>query len=446
MDPLVVDLSSAKQDDATRISIGGLSTPKATSTLGEGVELLMNDRRKQASEEKGKDTSIKNIASLEDELNSLSGSKPDTLKKGDAIKLVMNTSLGMTPISDQSKKILPIEIPGLGKSTAKITVDKGPLAGLANVPLDPDKAAAPRVSREDMLKEKFSLLRKFESLERRGVQLTKKYNMDSSLDEMKGEYEMIVSEKEKNNSVKFQGKMLMAAITGLEFLNTKFDPFDIQLDGWAEQMNENMTDYDEIFAELHEKYRTKAHMAPELKLLFQLTGSAIMVHMTNTMFKSSIPGMDDIMRQNPELMQQFTKAAVNSMEPERPGFSSFMGDIMGTSQVGGRDAPTASSIHGPPPAPVRSKSTERDAPASRPDMTAARSTLRPDMKGPSDIDSLLSGLKKKMPVSTTSPDNIKIDDSSTISIKDLKEMSDAKLPTRSKKGSGAQKATISLDV
>ena len=32
--------------------------------------------------------------------------------------------------------------------------------------------------------------------------------MDSPLAEMQGEYEMIKQEKEKNNSVKFQGKML----------------------------------------------------------------------------------------------------------------------------------------------------------------------------------------------------------------------------------------------
>ena len=35
---------------------------------------------------------------------------------------------------------------------------------------------------------------------------------------------------------------------------------------------------------------------------------------TASMFKNSIPGMDDIMKQNPELMQQFTQAAVNQME------------------------------------------------------------------------------------------------------------------------------------
>ena len=49
--------------------------------------------------------------------------------------------------------------------------------------------------------------------------------MESSLLEMKGEYETHVAEKEKKTSVKFQGKMLMACITGLEFLNNKFDKF-----------------------------------------------------------------------------------------------------------------------------------------------------------------------------------------------------------------------------
>ena len=36
----------------------------------------------------------------------------------------------------------------------------------------------------------------------------------------------------------------------LEFWNNRFDPFDVKLDGWAEQLSENLDDYDEIFAEL----------------------------------------------------------------------------------------------------------------------------------------------------------------------------------------------------
>ena len=39
-----------------------------------------------------------------------------------------------------------------------------------------------------------------------------------------------------------------------EFLNNKFDPFDIKLDGWSEAVNENVDDYDDVFGELHEKY------------------------------------------------------------------------------------------------------------------------------------------------------------------------------------------------
>ena len=146
------------------------------------------------------------------------------------------------------------------------------------------------MSREDMLKEKFEVLKKLEALEKRGVEISKKYTMESSFMEMQGEYETIVAGKERENAVKFQGKMLMACITGVEFLNNRFDPFDLKLDGWSEQVNENISDYDEIFQELHEKYSSKAKMAPELKLLFQLGGSAIMLHMTNTMFKSAMPG------------------------------------------------------------------------------------------------------------------------------------------------------------
>ena len=190
-----------------------------------------------------------------------------------------------------------------------------------SIPMEPEHAPQPKMTAEELLKEKFTILRKLEALEKKGVKLTKKYGMESSLAEMQGEYEMIIADKERSNSCKFQGRMLMAAVTGLEFLNNKFDPFDVKLDGWAEQVNENIEDYDDIFAELHEKYKSKAKMAPELKLLFQLGGSAIMVHMTNTMFKSSLPGMDDIMRQNPELMRQFTQAAVNSMGETNPGLS-----------------------------------------------------------------------------------------------------------------------------
>jgi hypothetical protein len=261
------------------------------------------------------------------------------------------------------------------------------------------------MSKEETIKQKFTYLRKLEELESKGVNLTKKYSMESNLLEMQGEYDNIVAEKERKNNVKFQGKMLMACITGLEFMNSKFDPFDVKLDGWAEQVNENISDYDDIFSELHDKYKSKAKLAPELKLLFQLGGSAIMLHMTNTMFKSSIPGMDDIMRQNPELMQKFTQAAVNSVGATNPGLGGFMNTVL-------KEKP-------PPP--------EYSGARSTPYMNTARTEppKRSEMRGPSDISDILSGLKK-MPVDD--------DASSTISISEIKDLNEeVLLPKKSKK-------------
>ena len=176
-----------------------------------------------------------------------------------------------------------------------------------------DNYFIPKQNIEAERKEKEDLLFKFEKMRRLGIPITKKFNFSSNLDEMRFELNRIKSERETEASVKFQKKMLMACITGIEFLNGKFDPFDVKLDGWSESIHENINDYNEVFEELHDKYKTKATMAPEIKLLFMVAGSGFMFHLTNTMFKSQLPGMGDIMRQNPELMQQFTNAAVNSM-------------------------------------------------------------------------------------------------------------------------------------
>ena len=31
-------------------------------------------------------------------------------------------------------------------------------------------------------------------------------------------------------------KMLMACVTGIEYLNNRFDPFDVKLEGWSESV------------------------------------------------------------------------------------------------------------------------------------------------------------------------------------------------------------------
>ena len=107
--------------------------------------------------------------------------------------------------------------------------------------------------------------------------------------------------------------MLMACVGGIEFLNNKFDPLDVKLDGWSESVMENIDNYDEVFEELYDKYNEKVDIAPEIRLIMMVGGSAFMYHLTNSLFKAAIPNVNDILKQNPDLMNNIQQATMNTM-------------------------------------------------------------------------------------------------------------------------------------
>jgi len=176
---------------------------------------------------------------------------------------------------------------------------------------------AERSRLENELDEKKEILYQMDRLEAKGYKLPRKFSMQSDLEEMRAEYHRILREKEIDASIQFQRKALMFCVSGIEFLNNRFDPFSAKLDGWSEQVHDRVGDYDDIFEELHEKYKGSGQkMAPELRLLLGVGGSAFMYHLTQSMFKQSktqLPGVEEVLRSNPDLMKQFQSAAVNQM-------------------------------------------------------------------------------------------------------------------------------------
>jgi hypothetical protein len=517
-DIINLDTISLGDDDTKSLSFGG-------------AEMLMNSSKTTKTKTTG-DINISDLTKLEDELNVLSGrnskvgeddmfNKPIELNVDDTINITKTENsnekqedsnkksggffssflYGNKDNASEVKKIDTstentsgvnenIRLDNLN-STLKPQKTFDDFSSFNDVPINPDKTTFKKpLSREETLKKKFEILRKLEGIEKKGAKLSKKYNMDSSLEEMEGEYEMLISEKEKKNSVKFQGKVMMALLTGIEFLNNRFDPFDLKLDGWAESVNENIDDYDEIFEELHEKYRSKAKMSPELKLLFQLGGSAVMLHMTNTMFKSAMPGMDDIMRQNPQLAQQFQQAAVSSMSQQNPNFGNFMNDMMSQQQQqqtphrpvpppsgpsGGPPPPQKTSVSGRygdnqsgpmsmpsrpefvprssgPPPPQKTKSFDDAVDMDMPFSSPNGSSKRPEMKGPSNINDLLSKIKRK-PNMVDASQSARPRQSGLDSVTELKNVTlgetAPKTPrqrmNRSSKSRGDNNSTISID-
>lgn len=246
----------------------------------------------------------------------------------------------------------------------------------------------PEKSKEEINNEKAELLYQFDRMEKKGFKLPKQFCMDSSIDEMKQEFERLKKDKEIDASVAFQRKMLLAFTTGVEFMNNRFDPFDVKLDGWSENVHESIDDYDDVFEELHGKYSSKSKMSPEIKLLMMMGGSAFMFHLTNTMFKTSLPQMGDVLKKNPDLMKQFASATANTMAQsgnDKTGMSGMFANMFSQQNTN------------PAPIPQNSNTTNT-------------------MRGPSNLDSLLNNLDIN--------DDNRLETMSTATPSEISEMTD----------------------
>jgi Family of unknown function (DUF5767) len=228
-----------------------------------------------------------------------------------------------------------------------------------------------RMSPEQEATEKTALLNKLRRLASKGIEGAR-MNMTNTLEEIKAEYARLVDSRNLESSIKFQRNALLTCVTGMEFLNQKFNPLDVNLDGWSESVNENQEDFDEIFEELYDKYKDRSKVAPEVRLVMTLGISAAMCHVTNTFFKSKMPGMDDILKKNPELARQFAQAAAS--HAVGPGFANFVS--MGQ---GGQGRPQQQEPQG-----FQSQGGWTPEEVAPPPQTARR-----EMKGPSGVEDIL---------------------------------------------------------
>ena len=186
MDPEIIDISSLNDESW---NIGSNSGGKTKSTnFGGGIELLMNDRKKENSKN---DIDIEDLNNLENELNELSGETNGSKNIFEARSDLFNKSFNF---EDKNKSVQfdnsSSSSPHLsGNSNSGNSENEKTWDGFTkfnNVPLNPDKpmSSQPQLSKEELLREKFKYLRRLETLETKGVTLTKKYTMESPLAEM----------------------------------------------------------------------------------------------------------------------------------------------------------------------------------------------------------------------------------------------------------------------
>jgi len=120
---------------------------------------------------------------------------------------------------------------------------------------------------------------------------------------------------------------VVTGVSGVEMMNRMFNPVGAKLDGWSEDVNSNISKYDDIFEELHIKHGKKSKWPPEIRLTFALFKSAFYFHMMNKMFKDA-PSAERVMRENPDLMESFAGATANMMKKDANKSNDPFGGIM----------------------------------------------------------------------------------------------------------------------
>ncbi len=307
----------------------------------------------------------------------------------------------LEPISIGGFDATPIDMNSFGGPPVNVAVTREGMFGNSQSATGPGiQLSSPARDPDAEKKEKTDYLNKLQRLEAKGFPVSRKYTMDNSLEEVKLEYFRLVDARQLETSIKFQRQMLMGAITGMEWLNGRFDPFDMKLDGWSESVHENVEDFDEIFEELYDKYKDRGKMSPEMRLIMAVGGSGFMCHVSNSFFRTKMPSMDDVLKKNPELARQMAAAAASQAGP---GFGNFMGMAMGVQppmppmSPSMPQGPVYSGNGGPmysgggPQVPASQTGGFFGASSAPPDDQGQRSSARREMAGPTggEVDDIL---------------------------------------------------------
>jgi hypothetical protein len=179
---------------------------------------------------------------------------------------------------------------------------------------DPLRPSTGFASIED---EKSDLLFKIQRFKKQGRFVSKSsFSIFSDIRELRSEVSRIRTEADLEASVKFQRKILLGACSAIEFGNKKFKLAKVHLDGWSGQMHSEIDSYDDVFEELYYKYRGKASTPPEIRLLMMVGGSAMMYNFSHQMFAAAMPQIQNVLQNNPDLVNSMAKAYAGSKTDE----------------------------------------------------------------------------------------------------------------------------------
>ncbi|MGA1047035.1 MAG: hypothetical protein ACO3UU_03430, partial [Minisyncoccia bacterium] len=356
-----------------------IESSRPGSNLGTGIELLMNENKISSKV----DLNLGELDNLEDELNELSGHKTQSQSEGNTKSLsgMASNFFGFSKREEEPVRNTYEDTSdsNLGQATRDSIGTAKTWDGFSKMnemPLNDEIRVSSTMNEREKRRKKRAMIKKLEEWYEKGlIKHTSHFTLDSDYDEIEDEYETALEDKRKKDSIKLQGWWFMTFINSLEYANSAFNPFDLNLDGWGEQVNEDIDSYEEIFSELYEKYKG-GKLAPEISLLLRIGFSGAVLNFSNKALSTAAPAFNDVIKQSPELMKMFTNATVSSMSQESPGFamaSNFMREA--ENKPRGPPPPAPIKTQNLPPQPRPGMNYSNEAPSNRPDISASRGAM-----------------------------------------------------------------------
>lgn len=286
------------------------------------------------------------------------------------------------------------------------------------------------LSAAEVKRRKLQLLKRFRVLrEKKGVVLSQEYTYQSSLDDMQTEYDSIVDDFSRENSIQMQGNVLMAMMYMVENVNRKYDPVGLVLDGIHDGVRDDITSYDDLFGRVYDHYKKYvSDVSPLAGIGLKICTQIAITHCMNQalMSGSNIPSAAaNALNNDPALARQFHSAAIQTMMQQSPHVGTFLADQLPPQRPlapprngGGplaafppTEAPPlayAPPIHaagerldtyiapGPgPPAPITIARSFPSSSSSSSSEPPPAKTMRRDMRGPSDLADILQNTRTK---------------------------------------------------
>lgn len=162
---------------------------------------------------------------------------------------------------------------------------------------------------------KYDLLMKLADLVKtNGIQITTDYNMNSNYYDIKREYDYHVRVRGKKRTISTIYSGIICAAKGLEFLNNKFDPFGLNINGFTLNLESSREELLDVLTELYDKYLSTQgkEISPEMQLVFIFIKALVMTMVTNTATSYISSLFDKPAFNKNEIKQKLNQAQANN--------------------------------------------------------------------------------------------------------------------------------------